>query len=372
MTSSGAPADPRAAVFEPERAGRGRPRYLAFHLFALLLLGSVWLVYARSPGMYDRLMQEDQLVEWAAAIFFGLAAILRGRKAIVSRRFFDGLVALFCLFVAGEEISWGQRMLGYTPPAWFLEHNTQQETNLHNFANIIGRPKWTLMLVLAAYALLGIAAQSRAVRRVIEKVGASAPPLELVPWLATAVALLFWYPVSFTGEWAELLAGSIFYAGAVGNVTFALSAVGVMLAAQLLTVLSARRTGGPEALACAKAETQALAEDLAGGAAMPRLLNADDVDKRVWTAAHSDYLNLSRLTRFRTAACALPGNEKRREFAVDPWGIAYWLAAWETNDSTLVARVYSFGPNRRVDEAESDAEQDDVGYTVVLSVRRGR
>ena len=42
------------------------------------------------------------------------------------------LLALFCLGVAGEEISWGQRLFGFKPPDVFLERNYQQELNLHN------------------------------------------------------------------------------------------------------------------------------------------------------------------------------------------------------------------------------------------------
>jgi hypothetical protein len=42
------------------------------------------------------------------------------------------LTSIFCLVVAGEEISWGQRLFGLFPPDVFQEHNDQQELNLHN------------------------------------------------------------------------------------------------------------------------------------------------------------------------------------------------------------------------------------------------
>lgn len=77
------------------------------------------------PGEYDALMQEG-----------------------------DELVAMFCLFVALEEISWGQLLLGYVPSAVFLEYNTQQETTLHNFANVLGKPKWVLAATLVAFGVL--------------------------------------------------------------------------------------------------------------------------------------------------------------------------------------------------------------------------
>src|SRR5690606_17881918 len=50
-----------------------------------------------------------------------------------------GMIALFSLFVAGEEISWGQRLLGHESSAFFREHNAQGETNLHNM--VVGGKK---------------------------------------------------------------------------------------------------------------------------------------------------------------------------------------------------------------------------------------
>jgi cell division protein FtsW (lipid II flippase) len=45
-----------------------------------------------------------------------------------------GLLTLFCLFGAGEELSWGQRIFDFESPEFFQEHNAQQETGLHNLA----------------------------------------------------------------------------------------------------------------------------------------------------------------------------------------------------------------------------------------------
>ncbi|TYR37590.1 hypothetical protein FXV77_06220 [Sphingobacterium phlebotomi] len=42
------------------------------------------------------------------------------------------LIAVFSLFVAGEEISWGQRLFNVESPEFFKDNNAQGETNLHN------------------------------------------------------------------------------------------------------------------------------------------------------------------------------------------------------------------------------------------------
>ncbi len=47
------------------------------------------------------------------------------------------LAAVGGFLVAGEEISWGQHIFGFSSGEYFREHNLQKETNLHNF--IAGR-----------------------------------------------------------------------------------------------------------------------------------------------------------------------------------------------------------------------------------------
>jgi len=66
-----------------------------------------------APDHYQMLMQEDRPVEWTTVWLFLAAGVIGLRNSIRHRRIFDGLVALFCLFIAGEEISWGQRLLGF-------------------------------------------------------------------------------------------------------------------------------------------------------------------------------------------------------------------------------------------------------------------
>ena len=40
------------------------------------------------------------------------------------------------LFIAGEEISWGQRIFGYPTPDWIVERNRQREFNFHNLYGV--------------------------------------------------------------------------------------------------------------------------------------------------------------------------------------------------------------------------------------------
>ena len=60
-----------------------------------------------------------------------LATATEPRWLPAARGVWLGISALV-LFGAGEEISWGQRLVGWESPEWFLDHNKQNETNLHN------------------------------------------------------------------------------------------------------------------------------------------------------------------------------------------------------------------------------------------------
>jgi len=55
------------------------------------------------------------------------------------------LSVLACLYVAGEEISWGQHFFYWETPEGWQELNRQDETNLHNVSNYFGEGPRTLM-----------------------------------------------------------------------------------------------------------------------------------------------------------------------------------------------------------------------------------
>lgn len=318
----------------------------------------------RAPGPYWDAMQEDRVVEWWTALLFLAAGIIGLHRAIRHRRLGDALVGLFCLFVAGEEVSWGQRLVGYTPPAVFLEHNTQQELTLHNFRDLLGQPKWLLAGILAGYGVLVPAvARIRLGRRALEAVRLTAPPLGAAPWFAAAVALLAWYPVELTGEWVETLAGGLFLVTLGGPaVTIAQTAVGGLAAAVVLSLASARRAASPELLACARDEVRALSAEVASNATS-RLRRMRRVHKRLRTAAQDGYVRGDASRALGAVSCRgidLETATVRRQFLVDPWGTAYWVVAERETGAMREVVVYSFGPNRRRDDKAGLGGGDDI------------
>ncbi|EDM69529.1 hypothetical protein RAZWK3B_05942 [Roseobacter sp. AzwK-3b] len=83
---------------------------------------------------------EDGPVEYGTAICLFLSCLILMSQAIRTARF-SGASSLWLvlysaafLFGAGEEISWGQRIIGWETTGFFAEHNVQNETTLHNLA----------------------------------------------------------------------------------------------------------------------------------------------------------------------------------------------------------------------------------------------
>jgi hypothetical protein len=325
---------------------------------ALVTLTAIALAYG-SPDLYELHLQEDHFAEWLTAAVFAAAGVMRMRAALRERRIFDGLVALFCFFVAGEEFSWGQRLIGYTPPDWFLSRNVQQEATLHNFAGVFGRPKWSLIAVLAGYGLLlPLAHKLDAARRLMDRIGATPPPAILAPWFGMTVVLLIWYPLSYTGEWTELVAALLFLGAAGTSKIFLGSLVLSVVVAMVLTLASARRSGGAAAIECARSEVSSLLSDITTRAGTIDLLGARSVDQRVWTAIVDGEIDAERLSAFATTTCAPSIPSSRRRYAVDPWGSSYWISVKETSETSADVEVYSVGPNRRIDMGS--VESDDI------------
>ncbi len=89
-----------------------------------------------APWHYYRLVAEDAWVENLTAVWFLLAGCLLCATAGAVRSSFRRgvyvLGGLALLFVAGEEISWGQRIFGLETPAFLWDLNAQNELNVHN------------------------------------------------------------------------------------------------------------------------------------------------------------------------------------------------------------------------------------------------
>ncbi len=333
--------------------------------FALWVIGMLYLAWTR-PELYESLVQEDRLVEWWTVFLFLGAGVAFTSVAWRGRRLGDAGVAAFCLAAAGEEVSWGQRILGFTPSSTFLEHNAQQEANLHNLVEAFGQPKWTFIAVLVAYGIAVPAlAQLPVLRRVAERSGLTIPDVRVAVWFAIAVAVLVWYPVRLTGEWVEALGGALFLAAApIALRAFVSTAALALVAAVAAERGSALVSADPARVACARAEAAALLADVRADSLAPVLADGGRTHRRIYSLWRDGDLDSAAARRFATVSCPSVGESAaRRRYAVDPWGTAYWLRASTHRDGHRLS-IYSFGPNRRRDDiAGTGPSGDDIGAT---------
>jgi len=108
-------------------------------LLVALMLITGFVLFFTNRDLFMQYTVEDGLVEWltvfglllgAGLCFIRFVKLLHKRSAIFLALTF--LLGLMLFIVAGEEVSWGQRLFGIQSPEFFKEHNTQSETNFHN------------------------------------------------------------------------------------------------------------------------------------------------------------------------------------------------------------------------------------------------
>ncbi len=331
------------------------------------LLGVAATLQALQPSDYYTLSQEDGLVEWATVWAFLLAAaahlrLVWGQRGVA--RSYGLLVAAFCVVVAMEEISWGQRLLGFRPPTYFLEHNAQQELTWHNQVDDRIR-KLALQSVLLGYGvLLPLLPLWRTLWRRLEtaakRLGIAPPPAPLAAGFALTSLVYATYPFRFVGEWVELALGLGLLAGVWPAWSRLLPATAAAFALALATepVLQGLRPVDPQATQHAVRELAALHRDWNEG----RLRTKCGVHGRLFHVVEEDGLKELRSGRFT----GLPElSTERARYFLDPWEQPYWVMDRCEEDGTRRIRVYSFGPNRRRDSTSTEVRDDDVAETIL-------
>ena len=126
-------------------------------------------LYSVAGACYERSIVEDGLIENATAVVylccFVLGLSLAKRVAANGARrwslFYVALSFAF-LFVAMEEISWGQRLLAFESPSLFHEQNIQKEVSLHNLSGLY-------ILLHPAYIMVGFVGAFGG--RILEQIG---------------------------------------------------------------------------------------------------------------------------------------------------------------------------------------------------------
>lgn len=118
----------------------------AIYIAIAVYIALAYSALALGDNILAATIPEDHYFELIGAFSFFVTSLLffygfrlarktldKSRASLVKQFVYLGLAVLF-LFGAGEEISWGQRILGFQTPEPLSEVNRQEEFNLHNLS----------------------------------------------------------------------------------------------------------------------------------------------------------------------------------------------------------------------------------------------
>jgi hypothetical protein len=109
-------------------------KYLKLYILAIALVTilsySVYIFF--SVETVSNLGQEDHFFEWSTCIFFFLASAFFFSSFMKAKNLFFLILAIVMFIGGGEEISWGQRILGFGTPESLEKINVQHEFTFHN------------------------------------------------------------------------------------------------------------------------------------------------------------------------------------------------------------------------------------------------
>lgn len=133
----------RAIIGDEAESRWGLPANAALALFWLPIVGALVVVLSRAwKPLFRFLTGEDRLLEWGQFALYAAAAILAFMCAVRllrSHRPWWGLLYLvfgvILVFIAGEEIAWGEQVFHYEGAEFIERSNEQDEQTIHNIGN---------------------------------------------------------------------------------------------------------------------------------------------------------------------------------------------------------------------------------------------
>jgi hypothetical protein len=142
------------------------PLIILISILPILIILGMYILNRENYPLYKRVGSEDNLIEWLQVLAYASSSILSFFLSLRFRKVSKIMFAIFLilslgfLFVAGEEISWGQRLFGIEADGVFdgeteipvLKKNVQSETNLHNFVPIHSKVGY-MYLGIGAYGI---------------------------------------------------------------------------------------------------------------------------------------------------------------------------------------------------------------------------
>ena len=173
---------------------------------------------------------EDGFVEWCTVLVLLCAMTVCAKRFWTLRRarppvflIVTALLTLMCLFGAGEEISWGQRIFGLETPDYLKERNAQGELGLHNLVvevdgerikinKLVFGTGLALALLIYLFVATPLYRRQPSVRRFFNAIAAPMPRnYQIIGYLLVVATVELLVDSSKRGEMTEF-AGSIMFA----------------------------------------------------------------------------------------------------------------------------------------------------------------
>ncbi len=228
------------------------PKWLK--LIPVIVFPFIFLIclFAYRYNFFDQywlLIQEDAFFEWWQFIgYFGAGLLFMWQALHLKHwppwmRIAMAVGAVLLIFVAGEEISWGQRIFEIKNPDYFNQHNVQAELSLHNLDTVqsvlhLGYIILCLGLTFAQPLLISIlhlTRHSKQLSKTLKYVKEAAPPWYLggyfLPVSAFYSLFVFWKPFG-----AVMRNGVLLMVGRDQEVFESLLAMGIMITALLFVL----------------------------------------------------------------------------------------------------------------------------------------
>jgi len=139
---------PEATVPEPGKTTDARFGFspagaVLLFSFPFLALAVAGVIRLFDKALLHRLTAEDSIVEWVQVLCLcvGVAFGVLVLRQFVRRSHWllaglYGVLVLGLVFITGEEIAWGQRLVGFQTPESLKEINNKGETSVHNISSI--------------------------------------------------------------------------------------------------------------------------------------------------------------------------------------------------------------------------------------------
>jgi len=174
-----------------------------------------------TPHIYVYLITEDWWGEYATFNCFFFSFLILSYLIILDKkkmRFGYVAMALTLGFIALEEISWGQRLLGFSTPSMIAKFNSQSEVNIHNILALYFPTEklFGYAVLIWVFVVPFLMSRFQNVKFWMDKFGIPVVPLYQAPFFMLAAWIVSFDVIVKHYEMGEILLGIAFFTWTMG------------------------------------------------------------------------------------------------------------------------------------------------------------